>query len=201
MIEKAQLTKPPEVLADKARELIQRLGYTAPPGDSAYAFDYNDDFLNAVEKTDRPLPQWDEIARSRPSPLKFWYRQSPEAMLAFGLHDEMFIPGDIQEDDPKPTMSGMIDVQLDPQGRLDLLRGASAGEGRSAAANSAAGLERSFRRGRFGHVQIPTGHVRCGRRWRLPMCAKRGPASGPDTITGRCMWKPPPGMAARSIFR
>jgi predicted Ser/Thr protein kinase len=118
MIEKEQLTKPPEVLADKARELIQRLGYTAPPGDSAYAFDDNNDFLNAVEKTDKPLPQWDEIARSRPSPLKFWYRQSPEPMLAFGLHNQMFIPGDIQENDPKPTMSGMTDVQLDPQGRL-----------------------------------------------------------------------------------
>jgi predicted Ser/Thr protein kinase len=118
MIEKVQPTKPPEVLADKARELIQRLGYTAPPGDSADAFDSNADFLNGVEKTDRPLPRWDEIARSQPSPLKFWYRQSPDPMLAFGLHDQMFIPGDIEEDDPKPTMSGMIDVQLDPQGRL-----------------------------------------------------------------------------------
>jgi predicted Ser/Thr protein kinase len=118
MIEKTQLTKPPEVLADKARELIQSLGYANLPGDSAYAFDDHHDFLDAVEKADKPLPQWDEIARSRPSPLKFWYRQSPEPMLAYGLRDQMFIPGTIQEDDPKPTMSGMIDVQLDPQGRL-----------------------------------------------------------------------------------
>jgi serine/threonine protein kinase len=118
LIEKTQLTKPPEVLADKARELIQRLGYTAPPGDSAYAFDYNNDFLEAVEKADKPLPQWDEIAHARPSPFKFWYRQSPEAMTPIGLRNEMFIPGDLEEDDPKPTMSGMIDVQLDPQGRL-----------------------------------------------------------------------------------
>jgi hypothetical protein len=118
MIEKAQLTKPPEVLADKARELIQRLGYTAPPGDSAYAFDDNQDFLNSVEKSDKPLPQWDEIARSRPSPLKFWYRQSAEPMQPLGLRNDLLIPGGIQEDDPKPTMSGMIDVQLDPEGRL-----------------------------------------------------------------------------------
>jgi hypothetical protein len=117
-MEKAQLTKPPEVLADKARELIQRLGYTSTPADSAYAFDSNDDFLSGVEKSDKPLPRWDEIARSRPSPFKFWYRQSPDPMLAFGLRDQMFIPGAIQENDPKPTMSGMIDVQLDPQGRL-----------------------------------------------------------------------------------
>jgi hypothetical protein len=118
MTEKAELTKSPEVLADKARELIQRLGYTAPPGDSAYAFDSNDDFVSGVVKADKPLPRWDEIARSRPSPIKFWYRQSPDPMLAHGMRDQMLVPGGMQEDDPKPTMSGMIDVQLDPQGRL-----------------------------------------------------------------------------------
>jgi serine/threonine-protein kinase len=118
LIEKAQLTKSAEVLADKARELLQDLGYTTPPGDSAFGFDTDEDFLNSVEKTDSPRPQWDEIIRTRPSPLKFWYRQSPGPMLALGFHNEMLIPGEIEEDDPKPTMSGMIDLQLDPQGRL-----------------------------------------------------------------------------------
>jgi serine/threonine-protein kinase len=121
LLEKAQLTKPPEVLADKARELIQRLGYTDPPGDSAYAFEDNQDFMDAVQKSDAPFPQWDEIARSRPSPLKFWYRQSPEPMVALGIYGSDLIPGEIREDDPKPTMSGMIDVQLDPLGRLTYL--------------------------------------------------------------------------------
>ncbi len=118
MIEKAQLTKPPEVLVDKARDLIQSLGYTEPPADSAYAFDDNSEFLNAAAKSDGPFPQWDEIARSRPSPLKFWYRQSPEPMFAMGLHNEELIPGEIQETDPQPTTSGMINVRLDPEGRL-----------------------------------------------------------------------------------
>ena len=118
IIEKSHLTKPPEVLADKARELIQRLGYTDPPGDSAYSFDDNTDFQDAVQKSDGPRPQWDEIARGRPSLLKFWYRQSPDPMLALGLHNEMLIPGEMDENDPKHTMSGMIDVQLDPEGRL-----------------------------------------------------------------------------------
>ena len=121
LIEKAGLTKSPEVLADKARELIQALGYAAPPGDSAYGFETNDEFLNSVEKTDKPLPHWDQIARSRPSLLKFWYRQSAEPMLAQGMHDQALIPGEIKEDDPALTMSGMIDVRLDPQGRLTYL--------------------------------------------------------------------------------
>jgi predicted Ser/Thr protein kinase len=118
LIEKAELTKSSEVLADKARELILSLGYTAPVGDSAYRFESDDEFLNSVEKSDKPLPRWDQIARSRPGLLKFWYRQSTEAMLPQGMHDQTFIPGEIREDDPALTMSGMIDVRLDPQGRL-----------------------------------------------------------------------------------
>jgi serine/threonine protein kinase len=118
VVEKSHLSKPSEVLADKARELVQHLGYTDPPGDSAYSFDDNTDFLDAVQKTDGPLPHWDEIARGRPSLLEFWYRQSPDPMLAVGLRSDMLIPGAMDENDPKHPMSGMIDVQLDPEGRL-----------------------------------------------------------------------------------
>ncbi|MGP0072923.1 MAG: serine/threonine-protein kinase [Bryobacteraceae bacterium] len=118
MIEKAQLSKTTEVLADKARELIQTLGYTTPPADSASAFDIDLDLLNSVEKSDKPLPHWDEIARSRPSPLGFWYRQSPEPMQAVGFPDQMLIPGIVREEDPVPITSRMIHVRLDPQGWL-----------------------------------------------------------------------------------
>ena len=120
-VEDAQLTKPPDVLVDKARELIQSFGYTAPAADSAWAFDFDQDFLNWAQKADKPSPQWEEIARSRPSPLKFWYRQSAEPMATVGVRNELMIPGTIQEDDPKPYMSGMIDVRLDPLGRLTYL--------------------------------------------------------------------------------
>ena len=144
MIEKAQLTKSPEVLADKARDLIRGLGYLSPPGDSAYALEDNTDFVNAVEKSDQPRPDWDQIARSRPSPLKFWYRQSLEPMLAHGMNTEMLIPGAIQEDDPKPTMSGMIDVQLDPQGRLTYFEALPPEKENPPETNSATGLEHRY---------------------------------------------------------
>jgi predicted Ser/Thr protein kinase len=120
MIEKTQLTKPPEVLADKAREITQRLGYTARPADSAYSFAGDDAFVAAVEKREK-FAHWDEIARSRPSPLVFWYRQSPEPILAESFRDQTLIPGIVTEDDPQPFTSGMIDVRLDPQGRLTYL--------------------------------------------------------------------------------
>ena len=118
LIEKAQVDKSDEVLADKTHELIQSLGYTTPPADSAYGFTSDDDFLHAVEKSDKPFPHWDEIARSRPSPIAFWYRQSPDTLEADDFRDQTLIPGIVQENDPKPYTSGMINVRLDPQGRL-----------------------------------------------------------------------------------
>jgi len=120
-VEDAQLTKPPDVLVDKARELIQGFGYTAPAADSAWAFDFDQDFLNWAPKADKPSPQWEEIARSRPSPFKFWYRQSVEPMANIGIQDQLLIPGIIHEDNPKPYMSGTIDLRLDPLGRLTYL--------------------------------------------------------------------------------
>ena len=118
MIEKAQLSETTEVLADKARESIQTSATPTPPADSASAFDIDLDLLSSVEKSDKPLPHWDEIARSRPSPLGFWYRQSPEPMQAVGFPDEMLIPGIVREEDPVPITSRMIHVRLDPQGWL-----------------------------------------------------------------------------------
>jgi len=120
-VEDAQLTKPPEVLVDKARDILQRFGYSTPPADSAQAFDFDTDFINWVQKADKPMPRWDEIARSRPSPFKFWYRQSIEPMATIGIRNQLMIPGIIQEDDPKPYLSGMILVELDPQGHLTYL--------------------------------------------------------------------------------
>jgi len=121
LIEKAGPLKSPEVLADKARELIQHLGYTTPPADSAYALDFNEEFLGSIPKTDPPRPQWDAIIGSRPSVLRFWYRQSPAPLLALGMHDQMLVPGEIREQDPISRLSGMVTVRLDPQGRLTYL--------------------------------------------------------------------------------
>ncbi len=107
----------PEVLTQKAREMIAHFGYEGRPADSFYDFDYDIDFQHYVEKHQR-RPQWDRILRSRPSLLKFLYRQSPDNMLASGDHDLLLTPGVADWDDPPPILSGMVRLQLDPQGRL-----------------------------------------------------------------------------------
>jgi hypothetical protein len=117
-LEKLRLELPPEVLTQKARETIARLGYPERPVDSASDFLYDNNFQEYVEKNDKPHPNWDTVLATRPSLVGFWYRQSPDDMLAEGFRDQFLNPGIITRDDPPAVLSGMINVALDPQGRL-----------------------------------------------------------------------------------
>jgi serine/threonine-protein kinase len=116
--DKMGLELTPEVLTEKAREIIARLGYEGRPADSAYGLGIDGDFQNAVEKNDKPHPNWDAVLTARPSLLRYWYRQSPDDMFATQVHDSLLTPGMIGETDPPTVLSGMINLHLDPQGRL-----------------------------------------------------------------------------------
>ena len=116
--EKMALELTPEVLTQKAHEMIARLGYTSRPADSAHGFDIDGAFQDDVEKNDKPHPDWDAVIVARPSLLQFWYRQSPDDMVASGFRDNMLVPGIVTPDDPPTIISGMINLRLDPQGRL-----------------------------------------------------------------------------------
>jgi serine/threonine-protein kinase len=117
-LRKMDLQLTPEVLAQKAREIAGKLGYPERPADSAFSFDYDGDFQNYVEKNDKPHPNWDAVFAARPPLLRFWYRQSPDYMTASGFLDQFLTPDIVTRDDPPPVLSGMIQEELDPQGRL-----------------------------------------------------------------------------------
>jgi serine/threonine protein kinase len=117
-LDKLRLELAPEVLTQKAREIVTRLGYPERPVDSASDLQNDNDFQEYVEKNDKPHPNWDAVLAARPSLLRFWYRQSPDDMVAEGFRDQLLNPGIVTRDDPATTLSGMINVQLDPQGRL-----------------------------------------------------------------------------------
>jgi serine/threonine-protein kinase len=119
---KMQLDLTPEVLTQKAREIITKLGYPEPGVDSVSNLEFDSDFQEYVEKNDKPRPNWGEVLAERPSILKFWYRQSPDDMVAEGFRDQLLNPGIATENRPPPTLSGMINVELDPQGRLTYLQ-------------------------------------------------------------------------------
>ncbi len=116
--EKMGLELTPEVLTQKAHEIISRLGYPARPIDTAYGLDIDGDFQDSVEKNDKPHPDWNAVLAARPSILRYWYRQSPDDMVASDFRDNLLTPGIITEHDPPPVLSGMINLELDPQGRL-----------------------------------------------------------------------------------
>jgi hypothetical protein len=116
--EKMGLEQTPEVLTQKAREIVSRLGYEGRPRDSAYGLRIDNDFQSAVEKSDKPHPDWDAVLAARPSLLQYWYRQSPDDLVASDFRDNLLVPGILAADDPKTTLSGMINLELDPQGRL-----------------------------------------------------------------------------------
>lgn len=116
--DKMGLELTPEVLAQKSREIIERLGYPGRPADSTYGLDVDDKFQDWVEKNDKPHPDWNAVLAGRPSLLRYWYRQSPDTLVADSFRDSLLVPGILTEDDPPTVLSGMINLRLDPQGRL-----------------------------------------------------------------------------------
>src|SRR5882672_8542312 len=152
-LEKMGLELTPEVLTQKAREIIARLGYEKRPMDSAYGIYNNRDVIDNIEKNDKPRPNWNQVLSGRPSLLQYWYRQSPRYMVPTEFHDLMLTPGIMQSYDPPEIVSGMVHVELDPQGRLIHFQAIAPEVESSAAATSvpldwsalftAAGLEQS----------------------------------------------------------
>jgi serine/threonine-protein kinase len=116
--DKMGLELTPEVLTQKARETIAKLGYEGKPADSTYGLKIDGDFQDWVETHDKPHPDWNAVIAARPSQLEYWYRQSPDDLVASDFRDNLMTPGILSEGDPPTILSGMINLHLDPQGRL-----------------------------------------------------------------------------------
>jgi serine/threonine-protein kinase len=112
---------PPEVLEQKARETIDKLGYSSAAVDHAAAFDYDTQFTNYVHSHFKPHPDWPKVLSERPQVLDYYYRQSP-SYLSQGSYNYFLRADVVSFDDPPPTQSGMINIILDAQGRLSYLQ-------------------------------------------------------------------------------
>ncbi len=104
--------KPPQALADRAGEVIKKLGHTDPVKDQAYAFEVDWDYLKHIEENDRSSTRWDRLAKLQPPAIYFWYRQSPRLLIPPSDEETISLT------QPPLTVSGMATVMLDPQGRL-----------------------------------------------------------------------------------
>ena len=82
---KVPLNKSPEVLRDRATEVVKKFGYSESPGDSAYGMGIDRDYLNYVHNTDSSVSRWDKLTTGQPAAIYFWYRQSPEPFDVSGM--------------------------------------------------------------------------------------------------------------------
>src|SRR5216684_6470360 len=117
-LERIHPENPPEVLAKKSREIISSLGYPGQPSDKADGFDYDTDFLAYLAKDHSQHPQWDRVLSEQPPVLLYWFRQSPSEMSPDSFWGPSLTPNVVTFSDPAPILSGMINIQLDPEGRL-----------------------------------------------------------------------------------
>jgi serine/threonine-protein kinase len=105
----------PEVMAQKARDLLRTLGVEDRRVDDAYSFNWDTGLINHFRKQGNA--DWNKVLAETP-PLTFWYRQSAAPMTALSFHDDLLTPGMLVWDDPPPVDSGMSRVELDARGRL-----------------------------------------------------------------------------------
>jgi hypothetical protein len=108
-----RLEMPPDALAVEAHRIAQRLGYTAPPVDRAWGFGYLQPYLSYLRRY-RPRSDWYAVANGQPSPVTFWYRESPQPLKT----EQFDEPGVVDLDHPPQRFSGMLSLVLDPAGRL-----------------------------------------------------------------------------------
>jgi len=108
---KVPLNKSPEVLRDRATELVKKFGYTAPAGDSAYGMGIDRDYLEYIHIVDQSPSRWERLSTGQPAAIYFWYRQSPRPF-------NLSISFDVSEQTPALDVPGMTTLTMDTTGRL-----------------------------------------------------------------------------------
>jgi serine/threonine-protein kinase len=103
------LEKPPEVLTDRARTIIKKLGYDYPMVDSSFWFGTYVEYFQYLEVHDPSPNKLDRLSISPPAPVYFVYEQSPRYLLWY--------EGQVGIENP-PLVSGTTKVTLDTSGRL-----------------------------------------------------------------------------------
>jgi hypothetical protein len=116
------LEKPPEELAGHARDILQSVGYSEPPVDTAVGFDEGFDegkeFLRYIAEHDKSKTRWDNLETGA---LEFWYRGSPQPLEAHYVFSYAPILGFVMTFDPPVDVSGMTLLRLTPRGHLTQL--------------------------------------------------------------------------------
>jgi serine/threonine-protein kinase len=115
LIAKIPLDRSVDVLEDRARQIIEKLGYAERPADTAHGLVVFNDYLSYVIRTDRTKARWDALATGAFPTVRFWYRTSPRELSTIGTEMKPTLV------DPPMAVSNMVAVVLDTRGRLTQL--------------------------------------------------------------------------------
>ena len=108
----APLPKPPEALADRAQEIIAKLGYGDNVHSTASGFSTSQDWARYIAATSSEPGRWNKLRVTRPETYIFWYRTSPRVLRPIGDTNP------IQGLNPPMNIAGMALAVVDASGRL-----------------------------------------------------------------------------------
>jgi serine/threonine protein kinase len=111
------LEKSSDVLLARSEEMIQQLGFSETPADSAHGFFTDIDYLNYIQQHDKSQERWQRLSSDRPPTIVFWYRQSPREIQSDSFFNSVG-SGVVTPWEPPSIVTGMISVFLDSRGRL-----------------------------------------------------------------------------------
>ena len=106
------LEKPPEVLADRARQISRELGHTSAVVDTASGFTAAEDYLGFMSERGEGAAARSRLQSGRPAGLLFWHRSSPKELVPIGTDDR------VTRWNPPLTTPDMRLVVVDTEGRL-----------------------------------------------------------------------------------
>jgi predicted Ser/Thr protein kinase len=112
------LDYPPDVLANKAQEMLGRFGYGGKPFDAAHGMYWNKEYIDNVARTDKGPDRWLPIREGQEAGLVFWYRASPHYLTAHEYFGIGLANGRVDIDDPSRQSPGQQSVWLSSSGRL-----------------------------------------------------------------------------------
>jgi serine/threonine-protein kinase len=107
----------PDVLANKAHEMLERLGVDGTPVDSASGFEWEPGYVEHVQAHDKSPVGWKDLPTGHVL-LTFWYRTSPQHLIASELTGLFGSSTRVSPTAPPLDVAGMASLLLDTRGRL-----------------------------------------------------------------------------------
>jgi len=102
---------PADALADRANQLLERLGYARDAADWATGFDIDSGYTRWAQQSG-PSAWWTDLRIGRPSAVIFWYRTSPQTLAPSSPASR------VNASDPPVSVPGMHRLFLDADARL-----------------------------------------------------------------------------------